>query len=51
MKKGDFVGIIVWIVMIITFFFFFLCLMISKWLFEAIYNSDMPTWLKYILLK
>ena len=48
MKKSNFVGLIIWVVMIITFI---LCLMISKWLFEAIYNSDMPTWLKYILLK
>ena len=48
MKKDNFVGIIIWIVMIITVV---LCLMFCKWFFEAIYNSNMPEWLKYILLK
>ena len=27
------------------------CIFISKILFEAIINSNMPDWLKYILLK
>ena len=47
-RNSDFVGIIIFVVAIITVV---LCLLISKWLFEVIYNSDMPTWLKYILLK
>ena len=47
-RNSNSVGIIIWLVMIITVV---LCLFISKWLFEVIYNSDMPTWLKYILLK
>lgn len=48
MKKDNFAKLIIWIVFVITVI---LCLMVSKWLFEAIYNSDMPAWLKYILLK
>lgn len=27
------------------------CLFLSKTIFEAIINSDMPDWLKYVLLK
>lgn len=27
------------------------CIAISIWLFEIIYNSDMPTWLKWLLLR
>ena len=26
-------------------------LFISKWIFEAVYYSDMPEWLKYVLLR
>ena len=48
MKKSNFVGVIIFVVMIITVV---LALMFGKWFFEAIYNSDMPAWLKYILLK
>ena len=48
MKKGNFVGIIIWLVMIITVV---LCLMFDKWFFETIYNSNMPEWLKYFFLK
>lgn len=48
MKKDNFAKLIIWIVFVITVI---LCLMVSKWLFELIYNSDMPEWLKYILLK
>lgn len=27
------------------------CIAISIWLFATIYNSDMPTWLKWLLLR
>ena len=27
------------------------CIFLGKWVFEIIINSDMPDWLKYMLLK
>ena len=48
MKEDNFAKLIIWIVVIITVV---LCLLFDKWFFEAIYNSDMPEWLKYFLLK
>ena len=27
------------------------CIFLGKWFFELIINSDMPDWLKYMLLK
>ena len=48
MKKDNFAKLIIWTVVIITVI---LSLILSKWLFELIYNSDMPELLKYILLK
>jgi hypothetical protein len=47
-RNSNFVGLIIWLVMIITVI---LCLLFDKWFFNAIYNSDMPTWLKYFFLK
>lgn len=45
MKKDEILMPVVFVL------FAVLCVWISKCIFEAIYYSDMPAWLKYILLK
>ena len=48
MKEKIFVGVISFIIVVIIVI---LTLMFKKWFFETICNADMPTWLKYFLLK
>ena len=50
MKKnsGCITEVIVFLVAVVTVI---LILSIDKWIFEAIYYSDMPEWLKYFFLK
>ena len=39
------------LMLVILVLFTVLCVWIGKAIFEAVYYSDMPTWLKYMLLK
>ena len=47
MKKNGLTVLVVLALIIITL----AILALYKWLFEAIYYSDMPEWMKYFLLK
>lgn len=45
MNRYDVLVIIFYLVVIVG------CIFLGKWLFETIMASDMPDWLKYMLLK
>lgn len=45
MEKQDWITLLFYIVLIVS------CFIIGKWIFESIYYSDLPVWLKYMLLK
>ena len=48
-KVTDFIVMIFPLLMVLAILA--VCLFVSKVMFEAIVNSNMPDWLKYILLK
>lgn len=45
MNKQDWITLIFYIILIVG------SVIVCKWLFELIYYSDLPDWLKYMLLK
>ena len=47
-NKKDRTGILIFLVMVAVLA---IALFLDKWTFEAVYNSDMPDWLKYVLLR